>query len=639
MQIKWLGWMMIGWLLSHTSASIATPSATCSVLRDGIACPSLSHHDQKTVKRLCKEEKISLVCGNGKCNGPKTDLNCPCDCQQGVDHSMTEKKAGSYNGRTFCPTEQIVKYATSETEIISLLAEARQKNLPVKPVGASHTDNAAICTTGMVIATNKMNEILGIRTKPDGTRVVRAQAGVTIGELGRWLHARNYTNGYGIVGYHLVTLAGVLGTGAHGSSPKHSSLLSDNVYTIRMVLADGRVTEFSRATTGKTDPSLWRALRVNLGMFGIISEVEIEVQDDFLVHMETKAYTDEALYEGDSLWNHIRTCDVASVSYFPPRKSSHFFEKTHQGKAIVNCGISMHKLPLESWSTFAKKADPGAQFALHAPYVWNVFWGIYIKRLHRSTCDNSYACSMETLRRHQLEDSSPYIRFKSATNDSWVHRPQGITGFAYFMQNSVGSDKGAHFRQTDWEVAIPFRHWAKAFQLLRDYLTLTHPDGEPKLCLPLMGVYIRFSQVTDALMSHASVGGAFRLGEPVMFMEMPQFIPSYDVKTEEEQKLAAHILVQHEEHYRGFIEVMLNGVEARVHWAKNRPELFLRQLETNPVRKAQVQAFNREIWKLDPTGVFSNDFMEQVGIRYPARGDVPVGKSKMRVLPAVPVGK
>ncbi len=618
MQRKLVLWVTIGWMFGHTKGSLAHPPTTCNILIDGISCPTLTLPEQKEVKRLCKQSKISINCGDGVCKSPKNDLNCPCDCRKGENHLITEAKTGSYNGRTFCPQEQIVKHAYSEADIIRLIGEAREQNLHVKAVGASHTDNAAICTSGMVVATNKMKKILGIHTKPDGTRVVRAQAGVTIGELGRWLHDHNYVNGYGIVGYHLVTLAGVLGTGAHGSAVKHSSLLSDEVYTIRMVLADGTVSEFSRATTGKTDPQLWNALRVNLGMFGITSEVEIAVQDDFLVHMVTESHPDDNLYKQDGLWNLIRKCDVANVSYFPPRKSSHFFEKNHHGKAIINCGTSIYKRADESWGDFEKKADPGGQFILHAPHVGNFFWGIYLNRLHKSACDNSYACTMESLRRSQLVDSPPYIRHKSATDETWFHRPKGITGFAYFMQNSTGSERGMQFRQTDWEVAIPMRHWAKAFQLLRDYMTETQPDGTPKFCLPLMGVYIRFSLVTDALMSHGSVGGDFKLGEPVMFMEIPEFIPSFDIKAPEDQKLAALILTQHESHYRGYVEMMLKNVDARVHWAKNRPELFQLQQKTNPVRKAQIEDFNKQIIRLDPTGVFLNDFMSELGIRYPS---------------------
>ena len=620
MQIKTLLWVAMTWILSQASVSLGKPTSICKILRDGISCPTLTPKEQKSVNRLCKEDKISLVCGNSKCKRPKNDLNCPCDCRRGMDHTITEVKTGSYNGRTFCPDIQTVRHPKNESEIVTFLKEARAQNLPVKAIGASHTDNASICTSGMVIATNGMKKIFGTTLKPDNTRVVRAQSGVTIGELGRWLHERHFVTGYAIVGYHLVTLAGILGTGAHGSSPKHSSLLSDAVYTIRMVLADGSIKEFSRDTTGKTDPDLWNALRVNLGMFGIISEVEIEIQEDFLVQMETRAHLDDPLYVDatNSIWPLVQKCDVASVSYFPPRKASHFFEKNHRGKAIVNCGMSLHKTPEESWKNFSARADPGAQFVLHAPKRWNMFWNIYLDRLHKSSCNNTYACKMESLRRRQLVDQAPYARFKSPTKQNLVHRAAGITGFAHSMQNSNGSEKGAQFRQTDWAVAVPFRHWGKAFRVLRDYFAETQSDGTPKFCLPLMGVYIRFSRVSDAWMSHASAGGAFQLGEPVMFMEIPQFIPSYDIQTLEEQSLAAEILTQYESRYRGFVELMLEQVEARVHWAKNRPDLFHRQHEVNSVRKAQFAAFNQQILKLDPTGVFSNDFMHGLGISYPS---------------------
>jgi len=618
---KKLLWVAVGlWTISGEESHGRPNFSSCQATFEGISCPNLSLEDQKEVKRLCEKDKISLSCGTGKCNAGKTDVNCASDCKGGHDYAFEKDKGGSYNGRTWCPSIQLVRDAKNEEDVVRFVKEARAKNLPIKAVGASHTDNAAICTSGMVITTKKMKRVFQLAWKPDGTRVVRSQVGVTVGELGAWLHDRHHSMGYAPVGYHLVSLAGVLGTGAHGSSPTHSSILADYVYSMRMVLADGKVQVFSRDTTGKTDPSLWNALRVNLGMFGILTEVEIQVEDDFLLRVKTDRYSDETLYSGESIWQFVKDADIASASYFPPRKASRFFDIGHKGRVIVHVGHAIHKDSREDWDVFNKKADPGARFALHAPQVWNYFYGIYIGRLHKSSCDNSFACSMESLRRHQLVDQPPFVRFKSEKNHTLIHDPKGITGFAHVMQNSGGSEQGMKFRQTDWEVAVPFPRWAEAFSLLRDYLTRLQPDGSPAFCLPLMGVYIRFTRVTTALMSHAAAGGSFKLGDPVMFVEIPQFLPSFDLKKAEDQRLADQIMTGFEANYHGFIELMLENVEARVHWAKNRHTLFQKQMETNPVRRKQLQDFNKEIWKLDPTGVFSNEFMREVGIQYPISG-------------------
>lgn len=602
--------------MNHLLVSVLFSSITCQLWAENavdrckrvapsLSCDDLSRDDHKTIARLCAVDKISKECGNHKCEKGKTDLNCPSDCRDGKDFTFETLKSASANSRTWCPRTQGFFEPRTIEEVQSIVQLAKSQGQKIRTVGASHSDNEQICSEGFLIASRNLDKIYRLETF-EGHEVVHAQAGVTLAEIGLWLHERRKTLGYGIVGYDAVTIGGVLGTGAHGSSPRHSAILSDQVASLRLVSADGSIKEFSQGTTGKTDPDLWRAMQVHLGMFGVIVDVRLRVQDDFHLLVTTQSFPDRDIFDPEKgLMPYVEDCDTASINWFPARRR-YGAHPAREGRIIVHCGKSIHKDSRETWEDFSRKADPGAQYALHAPQIGDFSLKLVHDILHASVCNPKAACRLERIRRAQLQANPPYARFSKVTK-RLVSDSKGIRGWSHKMQNSNGSDVGDYFRQTDWEVAVPASNSAEIFSELARIMGDSETHAGP--CLPLIGVYIRFSRAGSSMISHAAVGGDFKDNEPVMFLEIPEFLPSFDVKTARDQEIADAIFHKYEAPNRLFVTTLIEKFSGRVHLAKNRIEFLGRA--NNYVKPSTLEQFDRfyeQVRKIDPEGIFSNEF-------------------------------
>lgn len=577
---------------------------------------TLKTSKKKAIERLCTNSELSFTCGDFICDKNENHLNCPSDCSSNnEDFKFEDMKSGSYNARTWCPDIKEVLDPTNISEVQAAVTRARKAGLRIKPIGASHTDNEAICTDGVIITSRKLTSIYGMESF-EGVETVHAQAGVTVGDLGAWLHNVHKGLGYGIVGFEKVRIGGVVGTGAHGSSIPHkdgtnrSSLLSDRVVSMRMVMADGSIQEFSRGTTGQTDPDLWNALRLHLGLFGFIHDMRIEIEDEFQIEAFTKAYSDKGLFKDNGVWDYVKDCDVAHVNWFPQRFNKH---TRSNGRVIVHCGKATHKEPNDMWHDFEKEVDKDAQYTLHNPHANPLFFRILKHEIHSAVCSEGAARFLETVRRHDIVSSPPFEKRSGLLNHLGPDR-KGVRGWSHVMQNSHGSPQGNTFRQTDWEVAIPMSRAVEAFHLLKEIFADT--KTKKGYALPLIGLYMRFGVVNDTLLSHAAQGGDFKLGEPVIFIEIPEFLPSFDIKTEEDLVLIAGLMEDYEAPLRRFVSTLVEKIGGRVHWAKNRKELFNASLK-DEVRASQIRHFRTQVLKLDPEGVFSNEFSEILGLSSP----------------------
>ena len=94
--------------------------------------------------------------------------------------------------------------------------------------------------------------------------------GVTIGELDRALRKSGLVVPTNVV-LRSVTYGGVIATGCHGPG-WDCQTLSDLVESMTIVLASGEVVTFSEETHG---PEMMNAIRLNLGLFGIIHEMTL----------------------------------------------------------------------------------------------------------------------------------------------------------------------------------------------------------------------------------------------------------------------------------------------------------------------------------------------------------------------------
>ena len=151
------------------------------------------------------------------------------------------------------------------SDVVAAIAFAREAKLEIAVRGGGHSvSGKAVCDGGLMI---DLAEMKGIYVDP-AARTLRAQAGVTWGELNREaaLHGLATTGGVvsttGIAG---LTLGGGLGwlNGVYG-------LAVDNVLSVELVTADGHVLQVSE----QSEPDLFWALRGGGGNFGVATWFE-----------------------------------------------------------------------------------------------------------------------------------------------------------------------------------------------------------------------------------------------------------------------------------------------------------------------------------------------------------------------------
>ena len=111
-----------------------------------------------------------------------------------------------------------------------------------------------------------------------------------------------------------------------------------------------RIVELSAATTGVSNPDLWRAAKLNLGLLGFVTKIGLRIERDFQIEMKTKSYKpgkkefDALVDPGQgSIWASVKDCDVAHANYFPYRHGA------HRGRLIVHCGQAHFQKEYQTW--------------------------------------------------------------------------------------------------------------------------------------------------------------------------------------------------------------------------------------------------------------------------------------------------
>ena len=158
------------------------------------------------------------------------------------------------------------------SELRSVIAEARQKNLKLSIAGARHSQGGhAFCQDAIVIDTKKLNNILSF---DDSKKIVTVQSGVT------WDHLQEYLNPKGFAVKtmqfaNVFTIGGSLSVNANGVDPRLGPLIQ-TIQAIRIMVPSGTILHASRTENAE----LFKLAVGGYGLFGVIIEADIEVTEN-----------------------------------------------------------------------------------------------------------------------------------------------------------------------------------------------------------------------------------------------------------------------------------------------------------------------------------------------------------------------
>lgn len=542
----------------------------------------------------CPGIEVMQTCGDLVCNGIETASSCPSDCS---NYGLS-----SFNYQTLCNDVQNVYHPTSVTDIQSIVSNAAANGQRIKVNGGAGyrgtTGSAsdAVCTDGVVISMDLFDESapgLDIELEVfEGQEVVSAPAGTNMHELGEWLHARGRSVGFTHLGWRHASLAGNIGTSAHGSSPRHSNVLAQRVVALDIVNPDGEVKTYSKGTTGVSDPDLWKAMTTHLGLFGVITRVRLAVEDALNVQVKVTFHEEAELFEENTsggVYEDIQDCDYGQYNWFPSLN-----------KYMRTCGTI---------TTAAE--EEGANNRLIYPFI-----------------DTSQMSTEQTLQALQLGGCQPsgdtlekmeYLRYNGwhitpplvKTVDGTMRYTSNAIGPVHRMTSSTLIDLGREVFQMDWEVAVPAQHLQAAMEYIRDFTNGLNSKNR-NVPVPLIGIFVRFSQSeSNALMAYTGAGEDFVDGTTAAHIEMPIFVPINLSESQFDEYMAP---------YEEAMAKLVQDFGARAHWGKNMhsgdPWIFELQQQLGSYGD-RLMRFSQKVGEFDPDGVFANRYAKTIGVSYP----------------------
>jgi L-gulono-1,4-lactone dehydrogenase len=196
---------------------------------------------------------------------------------------VTIEKGGSWRnwGRSELAHPQWVSRAESVDDVVETVSFARDRGMPLRPIGSGHSFTAIAATDGVQLDLGRLDGVLAV----DGTRVTLG-AGTNLYQLPMLLgeHGLALENMGDI---DKQTVAGAISTGTHGTGSRFGGIATQ-VEGMTLVTADGSVVEVGE--------DLLPAARVGLGALGVITDVTLRCVPDFVMRaVERPEPLDEVL--------------------------------------------------------------------------------------------------------------------------------------------------------------------------------------------------------------------------------------------------------------------------------------------------------------------------------------------------------
>lgn len=181
-------------------------------------------------------------------------------------------------GRTAACDPQVALLPETVEDLVAIVAEARASGRRVRVAASGHSWPALATTNDLLVITHRLEKVTISRKSQAGPLLI-AEAGATNRQMNDVLAQHGLTLPFNVV-LESVRIGGLVATGSHGSG-WGTPTLSDLVEAIEIVNAAGEVVCYNVATHG---PEIMSAVRLSLGLFGIIYRVHLRVEPNYQVH-------------------------------------------------------------------------------------------------------------------------------------------------------------------------------------------------------------------------------------------------------------------------------------------------------------------------------------------------------------------
>ncbi|MEI5906984.1 D-arabinono-1,4-lactone oxidase [Bacillus spongiae] len=183
--------------------------------------------------------------------------------------SLKETSQAMYNwSESFRFQPEFIHKPTSIEEIVEIVNLASSQNRKIRVIGSGHSFTPLIKTRDILLSLDHLQGVIEVNEDENTAEV---WAGTKLSRLGNELHELGYSQ-ENLGDINVQSVSGALLTGTHGTGINHG-ILATQIEEVTVVLADGKVTSFSR----KLHPDVFPAHALSLGLLGIVVKMKLRI--------------------------------------------------------------------------------------------------------------------------------------------------------------------------------------------------------------------------------------------------------------------------------------------------------------------------------------------------------------------------
>lgn len=349
-----------------------------------------------------------------------------------------------------------LRFVRSVDDLQAVVAHASRDGRRVRTAGSGHSHFPLVPTDDVIVDLSGLSGLIAVRDAgAGGSSVATVRAGTMITALGRPLHD---------VGVALAnqgdidrqTIAGATATGTHGTGCELRNL-SAAVVGLTMVGADGELVRCA----GDQNATTFEAVRLGLGAFGVVTEVEVAVLPAYRLA--------ERSWRTDYAEVRARTTELTSA-----HRHFEFFWYPQRDLAVAKA-IDVTDEPARY-----PVADEGSRVAWNYEVLPNHRPNLHTEMEFAVPIESSLECLDEI--RALLADEFPAVRWPVeyrtiAADDVWLSQAYGRDVATISVHEGVDADPTAYYAACE---AIFRRfggrpHWGKVHNYDAADLRNTHP--------------------------------------------------------------------------------------------------------------------------------------------------------------------
>ncbi|KAH0465757.1 hypothetical protein IEQ34_005860 [Dendrobium chrysotoxum] len=499
----------------------------------------------------------------------------PIKCSSGATNCSIANSYATYPDRSTCRAARAV-FPETENELLAVVAEAARTGTRMKAATRyTHSIPKLSCPdgdNGLIISTKSLNRVVSVNAS---ALLLTVESGLILRELikvagdaGLALPYSPYWAG--------VTVGGMLGTGAHGSSLwGKGSAVHDYVVGVRIVTPASPAEGYARVRSLGADHPDLNAVKVSLGVLGIISQVTFKLQPLF-----KRSITYENRGDGDlaeAVVKFGKQYEFADITWYLGR-----------GKALYrkDSRVSLNDLGDGQYDFVGFRSTTRAGLAIDRA----------IEDTLEALGDAAGKCAAAT-----VINSALSLAAYGLTNDGSLFKGYPVIGFQHHLQASgscLNSPEDGLLTSCPWDHRIMGKFfYQSAFSIplskVRDFILEVqkirdlHPDALCSIDIN-NGILMRYVKASTAYLGKEEDGVDFDI----------TYYRSHDPLR---PRLYEDVLEEIE-------QMALFKYGALPHWGKNRNVAFDGAIG----KYSGIGEFMRVKNKYDPAGLFSAEWTDQV---------------------------